>query len=409
MKNKVLIIGEDTLLKLKLVSVLSRSKRVLSVHTEIEAMRVLVDTEIGYCIFCDRFFTDIQADYPIPEQSRLICLASHDRSNSHCETPKSPSVMQIMYDTIYGFSSYSTKVTSRIPLPQLEQQTVYPTLVDDIAYWLSQNLDKSGLFYLRGSELISRAEFNDAIASQEPRYALLQPNQQEKQYGAESTVLMKHTLQEGVEIVRRQRICAVNLIYKLPLHTEIAGMTIGKIRGQMGELAAKQLPTDLIDQLDYIVPVPNSGIAYAHGVARSTNLPCREVITKREKIRSFHLENAEDRESLIRSTMTLDPNLIYGANICLVDEAIFTGMTLKILCHMLRETGANKIHVLIPSPPCTSQCPYCSIPTRQMLLETVSRDLLAQEIGADSVTFQRKSTFEHILEMTGMTLQRVFF
>ena len=168
-------------------------------------------------------------------------------------------------------------------------------------------------------------------------------------------------------------------------------------------MAALLLPEALRDRLDYICPVPNSGTSYAKGAAAASGLPLVYAMEKSTKARSFHIEDDTIRSNFIAGTMRIDSTKVKGASICLVDEAIFTGTTLKILCQTLRSYGAKEIHVLIPTPPCTKTCEYCSIPTRPMLLETISRENLEAYLGADSIIFQEKETIEAIIGSTTMT------
>ena len=402
MKKEVLLVGENSLLKLKLTSILSRSYRVHTCCVLQEAERFLSNMQVGYTILCDLFYTDLKYAEKLSNGGQLICLTSIDMVGIIYDVPRTGGVMQILYDQIYGFSGYSTSNPAVVQCADIGRKRVCPTLVDDIAFWLSRNLDSEGLYYLRGPLTMTTEEYAHAVTMKEPYYSVLEEETVNKNWLG-TIVLLRHTLEQGLKIMQRQRTCSVNLIYKLPLYASVAGSTVEAFRERLGTLAGLLLPETLRSRLDYICPVPNSGIPYAKGVSEASGVPLVHAVKKTTQVRSFHIEDEMVRCNMIANTMQIDAEKIRGAVICLVDEAIFTGSTLKILCKMLRAYGAKEIHVLIPTPPCTKTCQYCSIPTRPMLLETISREELEGELGVDSVIFQSIQTMNDVLQETNMT------
>lgn len=406
MKKCLLLVGEQSLLKLKLTSILSRTSAVFSANTLEDAMDYFSSTPVTHIVLCDRLASDPELDAVRQTGVRVICLISHDSVADKQSISKEHGILQIVYDQLYGFSGYDTSNTMVLQLQKRENGLVHPALVDDVAFWLSGNVNAEGLFYLRGPDTMGREAFLQALAMETPVCATLPELADETFPG--TVVLLRHSLAEGIDVVRHQWTCSVNLIYKMPLHATVAGITVKMFRQQLGQLAAQCLPEEVLSRLDCICPIPNSGIAYAQGVANATGLPLIHAVKKQTASRCFHIENAELRKQMISKSMWIDRDCVRGKRICLVDEAIFTGATLKLLCNMLRACGAAEIHVLIPTPPCTTQCQYCSIPTRPMLLETIPKEILARELDADSVTFQERSVFSNILVKTGMTCCECF-
>lgn len=402
MKQEILLVGENSLLKYKLSSILSRSRRVHQCYNIQETERFLSNMQVGYTVFCDVFYTDLKYAEHLSNGGHLICLASSNTVGTIYDVPRSGDVMQILYDQIYGFSGYSASSSAAMQILYTGQKRVSPTLVDDIAFWISGNLDSAGLYYLRGPLTMTNKEFVRAITTEDSSYSVLEEGPVNTNWLG-TVVLLRHTLEQGIKIIQHQRTCAVNVIYKLPLHASVAGSTVEAVRERLGTNAGMRIPEELRSRLDYIAPVPNSGIPYARAAAAAAGLPLVNAVEKLTHAKSFHVEDDTLRNNLIASTMRIDQEKVRGARICLVDEAIFTGTTLKILCQMLRAYGAKEIHVLIPTPPCTAKCQYCSIPTRDMLLETIPREQLESTLGVDSVIFQTKETMASIIQETNMT------
>src|SRR5699024_1449616 len=106
---------------------------------------------------------------------------------------------------------------------------------------------------------------------------------------------------------------------------------IGHFRYQLGKLLAETLKSGFSETLDYVVPIPNSGLYYAMGVAEALGVPYLQALIKRDgQRRSLQEQDMKVREQMIRENIALLPGLLEGKSVALVDEAIFTGITLKI-------------------------------------------------------------------------------
>ena len=92
-----------------------------------------------------------------------------------------------------------------------------------------------------------------------------------------------------------------------------------------------------------------------------------------------------------------------------VDEAIFTGTTLKVVCEMLRECGVNRIYLCIPTPKCRYHCDYLVWPKRDMLLEYMNEEMLLDYFDADAVFFQEDQRFLDEIKVFGDICTDCFF
>ena len=119
------------------------------------------------------------------------------------------------------------------------------------------------------------------------------------------------------------------LVYLCKPDELFCGRPVAQFRRMLGAALAGALPRRVAGEADCVIPVPAMGICYAEGLARGLGKPLVHGLT-REDLR--------------------------GKQVVVVDEAIFTGTTLRIVCQMLREAGAVKVHIAIPTPVSNCRC-----------------------------------------------------
>ncbi len=181
--------------------------------------------------------------------------------------------------------------------------------------------------------------------------------------------------------------CGLRLIYTCsPAETE--GVTqIGRFRYQLGKLLGEQVKEELAGKLDYIVPIPNSGLYYAMGVAEVLGVPYLQAVVKRNSQRTLKESDLDKRTTYMLGNMMLLPGLLEGKRVALVDEAVFTGTTLKVLCQMLLRSGVAEIYVLIPTSVCAAACPYGDRPPAELLAGRLSLEDMRQYFGIAGIRF----------------------
>ena len=85
----------------------------------------------------------------------------------------------------------------------------------------------------------------------------------------------------------------------------------------------------------------------------------------------------------------------------MVDEAIFTGTTLHIVCQMLREAGAAKVHIAIPTPVSNCRCAQYVLPAMPSLADSMPPSKMLDYFGADSLTYIPGQSFLEIARPSG--------
>ncbi|MCD8363213.1 MAG: hypothetical protein LUC98_09710 [Lachnospiraceae bacterium] len=185
--------------------------------------------------------------------------------------------------------------------------------------------------------------------------------------------------------------CGLDIVYTCDALDVRNHIQIGAFRYQMGSILGAALG-ERLHSLDYVVPVPNAGLYYAMGFSMETSIPYVQAVVKQDDhVRSLRLQNEEERKQEIQSNLCLIPSLLEEKRIALVDEAIFSGMTLKILVRRLRENGVREIHVCIPTSPCVHMCDR--LPQRNLIARQKKPEELADYLQADSVTFMPDELF----------------
>lgn len=110
--------------------------------------------------------------------------------------------------------------------------------------------------------------------------------------------------------------------------------------------------------------------------------------------RTLCFADVERRTGLIRDHMKLTGEDLQGKEVVAVDGAIFTGTTLRIVCQMLREAGAAKVHIAIPMPMSNCRC-------AQYVLPAMPPSKMLDYFGADSLTYIPGQSFLEIARPSG--------
>lgn len=155
---------------------------------------------------------------------------------------------------------------------------------------------------------------------------------------------------------------------------------------------------------DLIVPIRDSGTQAAEGYAEAMisylaekgyshveiakRIPREAVYRSNYNGRTFILPSA--RDSAVEQKFMVDPYVIDGKHIAVIDDSVVRGTTMKRLVKMLREGGAASVHVRSASPPIRHGCFYGVDFTGKngelVAAEKNTREI-ANIIGTDSIRY----------------------
>ena len=208
--------------------------------------------------------------------------------------------------------------------------------------------------------------------------------------------------EDVIDYVTHQSKAALNIIYRKKPYELVKGKSVAEWRMLLGKSLSQNINRDTLSKLDLILPVPETGKAYAQGISAYTSIPYVEALYKKVEVgRSFDIQDSNTRKEFIKNKLGLIKSLVKGKVIGVVDEAIFTGMTLKQVCQLLIEAEAKEIHLLIPTPECRNKCTFNMQPSRSFLSENYSKGALKEYFNVEDVIFQNFETFENIMEESG--------
>ena len=189
-----------------------------------------------------------------------------------------------------------------------------------------------------------------------------------------------------IETYFRQQNCCLRPIYEMNPSDVWRREEVANLRYKMGKDLCRKIPIDLKTRLDYIVPVPDTGRFYAKGISDELDILYLEAISGNRKLgRGLQIQDTDQRNMFIRQKLQLECGSVRGKIVGIVDEAIFTGTTLKIVSELLREAEAREIYFFIPTPFNSSVCNYNIQPRRTLLLDYVRRNDFKEYFDVDGV------------------------
>jgi amidophosphoribosyltransferase len=186
--------------------------------------------------------------------------------------------------------------------------------------------------------------------------------------------------------------CIFEFVYLARPDSVIDGISVYESRRNMGKsLADKIIAAGLKDQIDVVIPIPESSRPSALEVATKLGKPYREGFIKNRYIgRTFIMPGQELRKKSVRQKLNAMAIEFQDKNVLLVDDSIVRGTTSREIVQMARESGAKKVFFASAAPPVRFPNVYgIDMPSKSELIAT-GRDAagVADAIGADAVIYQ---------------------
>lgn len=199
-------------------------------------------------------------------------------------------------------------------------------------------------------------------------------------------------------------ICSMEFIYFARPDSDIYGVNVHSARKRMGARLAQEAPVDA----DMVIGVPNSSLSAASGYAEESGLPNEMGLIKNQYVaRTFIQPTQALREQGVRMKLSAVKSVVKGKRIIVIDDSIVRGTTSKRIVDMLREAGAEAVHVRIASPPITHPCFYgVDISTYdELMCAHRNTEEARRAIGADSLAFiSEKALFASAASRTDLCL-----
>ncbi len=182
--------------------------------------------------------------------------------------------------------------------------------------------------------------------------------------------------------------CFFEHVYFARPDSTIDGELVYDVRRDLG----RQLWEESGVETDVVMPVPDSGRAFASGYAEAApdDVEFAEGLMKNRYVgRTFIMPTQDERERAVRLKLNPIKSTIEGRTVTLIDDSIVRGTTSTQLISLLQDAGAEEVHVRIGAPPIVAPC-YMGIDmaTREELI-AADRSVkeIRDDIEADSLSY----------------------
>ena len=186
--------------------------------------------------------------------------------------------------------------------------------------------------------------------------------------------------------------CIFEYVYLARPDTVIDGVSVYEARLAMGELLAEKIKKTIpVEEIDVVIPIPDSSRPSAMQLAQALGIPFREGFVKNRYVgRTFIMPGQSMRRKSVRQKLNTCGQEFKGKRVLLVDDSIVRGTTSREIVEMARAAGATKVYFASAAPPVRFPNVYgIDMPTRSELIATGRNDAqIAAEIGADALVYQ---------------------
>ena len=148
---------------------------------------------------------------------------------------------------------------------------------------------------------------------------------------------------------------------------------------------------NLVDEIDVVIPIPDSSTTAALQLAADLKKPYRQGFVKNRYIgRTFIMPLQEERKKSVRRKLNILALEFKDKNVLLVDDSIVRGTTSRQIIEMVREAGAKKVLFASASPPVKYQNLYGidMAATKELVAYDKTENEIADAIGADELIYQ---------------------
>ena len=147
--------------------------------------------------------------------------------------------------------------------------------------------------------------------------------------------------------------CMFEFVYLARPDSVMDGVSVYQARLNMGETLAQRLISTMPpNEIDVVIPIPESSRPSAMQLAQKIGKPYREGFVKNRYVgRTFIMPGQGMRKKSVRQKLNAIVSEFKGRNVLLVDDSIVRGTTSKEIVQMAREAGARKVYMASAAPP----------------------------------------------------------
>jgi amidophosphoribosyltransferase len=186
--------------------------------------------------------------------------------------------------------------------------------------------------------------------------------------------------------------CIFEFVYLARPDSVMDGISVYQARLNLGEALAKRVVSTVPpNEIDVVIPIPESSRPSAAQLAQLLGLPYREGFVKNRYVgRTFIMPGQAVRKKSVRQKLNAIVSEFKGRNVLLVDDSIVRGTTSQEIVQMARDAGAKKVYLASAAPPVRYPNVYgIDMPTAEELVaHNRSVAEIQKIIGCDALIYQ---------------------
>ena len=186
--------------------------------------------------------------------------------------------------------------------------------------------------------------------------------------------------------------CIFEFVYLARPDSVMDGISVYQARLNLGESLAKRvISTVPPNEIDVVIPIPESSRPSAAQLAHLLGLPYREGFVKNRYVgRTFIMPGQSVRKKSVRQKLNVIASEFKGRNVLLVDDSIVRGTTSREIVQMARDAGARKVYLASAAPPVRYPNVYgIDMPTStELVAHNRSVEQIREIIGCDALIYQ---------------------
>jgi amidophosphoribosyltransferase len=186
--------------------------------------------------------------------------------------------------------------------------------------------------------------------------------------------------------------CIFEYVYLARPDSVLDGISVYQARLNLGEtLAQRVVSTVPPNEIDVIIPIPESSRPSATQLAHLLGVPYREGFVKNRYVgRTFIMPGQGVRKKSVRQKLNVIASEFKGRNVLLVDDSIVRGTTSREIVQMARDAGARKVYLASAAPPVRYPNVYgIDMPTpTELVAHGRTVEEVRQIIGCDALIYQ---------------------
>ena len=203
--------------------------------------------------------------------------------------------------------------------------------------------------------------------------------------------------------------CMFEYVYLARPDSIMDGVSVYQARLDLGQTLAQRLISTMPpNEIDVVIPIPESSRPSAMQLAQKIGKPYREGFVKNRYVgRTFIMPGQGVRKKSVRQKLTAIGVEFKDRNVLLVDDSIVRGTTSKEIVQMAREAGARKVYLASAAPPVRFPNVYgIDMPTSEELIaHGRSIEEIRQFIGADALIYQDIAAMKRVVSALNPKLQ----